>query len=414
MGSSKASSASRAFRHLGRFYGSVRACAAVRRLFPLVLISFPDGRPRRRADGAQAHAALRPPPRARREADRFRRLGDARAVRRHPRGAPRRARARRPLRRLAHGRVRRHGPGRARVPPVADAQRRRQARGRPHPLLGVPDASRGRSSTTCSSTARSPDDYLLVVNAGNTPKDFAWATEHARGDVRIDDRSADYALIAVQGPKAAALLARVSSPDPSRPAVLRLPRHEGLRRAGARLAHGLHGRGRLRGLLPPGGRRAPLPRAARRGPARGRRALRPRRARHAAARGEDGALRQRHRRHRHARSRRTSAGSSRWTRATSSAATRSPRRRQAGVPRKLVGFEMVDRGIARHGYPAKTAAGPGRRDVRDALADARQADRPRAAADGRDRRRHRVPRRHPRPRRRGARRADAVLQETDT
>ena len=33
--------------------------------------------------------------------------------------------------------------------------------------------------------------------------------------------------------------------------------------------------------------------------------------------------------------------------------------KQAGVPRRLVGFEMVDRGIGRHGYPAKTAAGPG-------------------------------------------------------
>ena len=31
----------------------------------------------------------------------------------------------------------------------------------------------------------------------------------------------------------------------------------------------------------------------------------------------------------------------------------------AGVPRRLVGFEMIDRGIARHGYAAKTAAGPG-------------------------------------------------------
>jgi aminomethyltransferase len=31
----------------------------------------------------------------------------------------------------------------------------------------------------------------------------------------------------------------------------------------------------------------------------------------------------------------------------------------AGVPRRLVGFEMVDRGIARHGHPAKTAAGDG-------------------------------------------------------
>jgi aminomethyltransferase len=33
--------------------------------------------------------------------------------------------------------------------------------------------------------------------------------------------------------------------------------------------------------------------------------------------------------------------------------------RQGEVPRKLVGFEMVDRGIARHGYPAKTMAGEG-------------------------------------------------------
>jgi aminomethyltransferase len=30
-----------------------------------------------------------------------------------------------------------------------------------------------------------------------------------------------------------------------------------------------------------------------------------------------------------------------------------------GVPRKLVGFEMVDRGIARHGYAAHTAQGEG-------------------------------------------------------
>ncbi|HEY6148671.1 MAG TPA: glycine cleavage T C-terminal barrel domain-containing protein, partial [Thermoanaerobaculia bacterium] len=35
------------------------------------------------------------------------------------------------------------------------------------------------------------------------------------------------------------------------------------------------------------------------------------------------------------------------------------RQREAGVPRKLVGFEMIDRGIARHGYAARTSAGPG-------------------------------------------------------
>jgi aminomethyltransferase len=34
------------------------------------------------------------------------------------------------------------------------------------------------------------------------------------------------------------------------------------------------------------------------------------------------------------------------------------RQRQQGVPRRLVGFEMTDRGIARHGYAAMTPAGP--------------------------------------------------------
>jgi aminomethyltransferase len=35
------------------------------------------------------------------------------------------------------------------------------------------------------------------------------------------------------------------------------------------------------------------------------------------------------------------------------------RQKAVGVPRKLVGFEMVDRGIARHGYPARTSRGDG-------------------------------------------------------
>ena len=50
-------------------------------------------------------------------------------------------------------------------------------------------------------------------------------------------------------------------------------------------------------------------------------------------------------------SRLTSSGSSRGPRAILWAAKRSPRRRAAGVPRRLVGFEMIDRAIARHGYP---------------------------------------------------------------
>ena len=205
---------------------------------------------------------------------------------------------------------------------------------------------------------RGPDSYLLVVNAGNTPKDFAWATSHADGDVTFTDRSSDYALIAVQGPKSAALLARMAHPDPTD-----LP-YYGFRQAvvagaptlvsrtgytgedgfevycrpedAASLFRKLLEEGKTEGAVPCGlGARDTLRLEAKMAlygndiddtvtayeadlgwivkPAKGDFIGR-------------GAL---------------------------------VAQKQGGVPRKLVGFEMVDRGIGRHGYPAKTAAGPG-------------------------------------------------------
>jgi aminomethyltransferase len=54
---------------------------------------------------------------------------------------------------------------------------------------------------------RGPQDFLLCVNASNTPKDVAWITAQAAGfDCRVTDRSADFALLALQGPAAAAIL----------------------------------------------------------------------------------------------------------------------------------------------------------------------------------------------------------------
>ena len=48
-----------------------------------------------------------------------------------------------------------------------------------------------------------PDHYLLVVNASNIEKDFAWMQEQAAGfDVCIDNQSDAWGQIAVQGPKA--------------------------------------------------------------------------------------------------------------------------------------------------------------------------------------------------------------------
>ncbi len=54
---------------------------------------------------------------------------------------------------------------------------------------------------------RADDDYFLCINAGNIAKDLAWIAQQAAGfDVTITDRSDDYALLAVQGPKAAEIV----------------------------------------------------------------------------------------------------------------------------------------------------------------------------------------------------------------
>ena len=54
---------------------------------------------------------------------------------------------------------------------------------------------------------RGPEDYFLCINAGNIDKDLAWIREQAAAfDVAITDRCADYAQLAVQGPRAARIV----------------------------------------------------------------------------------------------------------------------------------------------------------------------------------------------------------------
>jgi aminomethyltransferase len=55
------------------------------------------------------------------------------------------------------------------------------------------------------------DSYFVVVNAANTPKDFAWFSEQAKGmDVSVVNESADWAQLALQGPEAEAILQRLT------------------------------------------------------------------------------------------------------------------------------------------------------------------------------------------------------------
>jgi aminomethyltransferase len=61
----------------------------------------------------------------------------------------------------------------------------------------------------------SENDYLLVVNAGTTEKDFAWIRKQVGGwpGIHISDYSGYYSQIAVQGPRALETLQKLTKTD---------------------------------------------------------------------------------------------------------------------------------------------------------------------------------------------------------
>jgi aminomethyltransferase len=59
-----------------------------------------------------------------------------------------------------------------------------------------------------------PDGYLVVVNAANTEKDFAWMLDQIAGfDVVLTNISDHASMLALQGPKAESILAKVADQD---------------------------------------------------------------------------------------------------------------------------------------------------------------------------------------------------------
>jgi aminomethyltransferase len=65
----------------------------------------------------------------------------------------------------------------------------------------------------CIVYRRGPEVFLVVVNASNIAKDFAWMREQAGEMCDIDDESDATALMAVQGPKAVEIVARLAGED---------------------------------------------------------------------------------------------------------------------------------------------------------------------------------------------------------
>ncbi|MDV2580970.1 glycine cleavage system aminomethyltransferase GcvT [Alkalibacillus haloalkaliphilus] len=60
---------------------------------------------------------------------------------------------------------------------------------------------------------RDEEDYLLVVNAANTEKDYEWLVEHQEGSVEINNISEDLVQLALQGPNAQTILQKITSED---------------------------------------------------------------------------------------------------------------------------------------------------------------------------------------------------------
>jgi aminomethyltransferase len=57
------------------------------------------------------------------------------------------------------------------------------------------------------------DHYMITVNAANIDKDWAWVTGHLDGSVQARNASAETGLIAVQGPRAESLVGRLADLD---------------------------------------------------------------------------------------------------------------------------------------------------------------------------------------------------------
>ncbi len=57
------------------------------------------------------------------------------------------------------------------------------------------------------------DDFMLVVNAANLDGDLEWLRSHPHPECTIEDHSECYALLALQGPRAAGILRRLTAVD---------------------------------------------------------------------------------------------------------------------------------------------------------------------------------------------------------
>ncbi len=196
------------------------------------------------------------------------------------------------------------------------------------------------------------EHFMLVVNASNIIKDFNWISARVgeAGDAVAVNTSSRYALIALQGPVAREVLQTLTAVQLDRDQVLLVHDRRGRRVPGsrfrARATRARTGsRSSCRRRWPSASGTRSCERGSRRGSSRpgSARAIRCGSRRRCVSTATTWTRRRRC-------SRRIWAGLSAGRSRTSSARMCSAVRRQDGVSRKLVGFEVLDRAIARHGH----------------------------------------------------------------
>jgi aminomethyltransferase len=199
--------------------------------------------------------------------------------------------------------------------------------------------------------------FFLVVNASNIDKDFDWMETHRPKSATLRNASEDYALLALQGPESVEILRPLTDVDLGALKYYRFASGKVLGESatvsrtgytgedgfeilidaavGEKVARGLLERGSSRGLAPIGlAARDTLRLEAK-----------------MALYGND--IDENH----------TVLEADlewivKWQKGDFVGREALRRQKEMGVTRKLVGFEMVDRGIARHGYPVFAAGSP--------------------------------------------------------
>ena len=72
---------------------------------------------------------------------------------------------------------------------------------------------RGSAVDDCVVHRLAEDHFFICVNAANTDKDFEWMVQHNSFDAKVRNVSSDYSQLALQGPRAAAILAKATNAD---------------------------------------------------------------------------------------------------------------------------------------------------------------------------------------------------------